>query len=169
VLRRFRGESVHKVDQKGRVSVPAPFRRVLEEGDPDWSPGQNPNLVLIYGMPSGNCLEGYSMEGVGRLDEKVSRLPTFSKQRRALERLLNTQSIYAQVDENGRIVLPQRLREMFGLDSEALFAGMGEHFQVWAPAQFRADMAAIDAWREGLDEDEDPFAMLDAMEREGSA
>jgi MraZ protein len=120
-------------------------------------------------MPSGNCLEGYSMEGVARLDEKVSRLPTFSRQRRALERLLNTQSIYAQVDENGRIVLPQRLREMFGLDSEALFAGMGEHFQVWAPEQFRADMAAIDAWREGLDEDEDPFVMLDAMEREGSA
>jgi MraZ protein len=166
VMRRFRGESVHKVDQKGRVSVPAPFRRVLEEGDPDWSPGQNPTLVLIYGMPSGNCLEGYTMEGAARLDEKVSRMPTFSKSRRALERLLNTQSIYAQVDENGRIVLPQRLREMFGLDEEALFAGMGEHFQVWAPGSYRRDMADIDAWREGLGEDADPFAELDAMDRE---
>jgi MraZ protein len=165
-MRRFRGESVHKVDQKGRVSVPAPFRRVLEEGDPDWTEGLNPNLVLIYGMPSGNCLEGYTIEGAARLDEKVSRLPTFSKQRRALERLLNTQSVYAQVDENGRIVLPQRLREMFGLETEALFAGMGERFQVWSPDAYRQDMAAIDDWRAGLGEDEDPFALLDAMDRD---
>ena len=166
MLRRFRGESVHKVDQKGRVSVPAPFRRVLEEGDPDWAPGQNPNLVLIYGMPGNNCLEGYSIEGASRIDEKISRMPTFSPARRALERLLNTQSIYAQVDENGRIVLPPRLRETFGLEVDALFAGMGEHFQIWSPDRFRADMAEIDAWRAGLAPDEDPFAQLDAMERE---
>ena len=167
MMRRFRGESVHKVDQKGRVSVPAPFRRVLEEGDPDWTEGLNPNLVLIYGMPSGNCLEGYTIEGAAKLDEKVSRLGTFSKQRRALERLLNTQSVYAQVDENGRIVLPQRLREMFGLETEAYFAGMGERFQIWSPEAYRADMAGIDDWRAGLSEDEDPFAVLDAMDREG--
>ena len=163
MIRRFRGESVHKVDQKGRVSVPAPFRRVLEEGDPDWAPGQNPNLVLIYGMPGNNCLEGYSIEGANRLDEKISRMPTFSPARRALERLLNTQSIYAQVDENGRIVLPQRLREMFGLGEEALFAGMGEHFQIWAPVDYARDMESLDAWRDGLAEGEDPFAALDAL------
>lgn len=167
--RRFRGESVHKVDQKGRVSVPAPFRRVIEEGDPDWGPGQNPNFVLIYGMPSGNCLEGYTMQGAAALDERVSRLPSFSKQRRALERLLNTQSVYVQVDENGRIVLPQRLRDSFGLDAEAYFAGMGEHFQVWSPDAYAADMASLDDWRAGLEDDEDPFAALDAVERGGAS
>ena len=125
MTRRFRGESVHKVDQKGRVSVPAAFRRVLEEGDPDWTEGLAPNLVLIYGMPSGNCIEGYTVDGANRLDDKVARLPTFSRERRALERLLSTKSVYAQVDENGRIVLPQRLREEFGLETEAYFAGMG--------------------------------------------
>ena len=116
---RFRGEGVHKVDQKGRVSVPASFRRAIEEEDPDWGPGVNPTFVLIYGMPSGHCLEGYTMAGAQALDDKVARLPSFSKHRRALERLLNTQSVYVQIDENGRIVLPQRLREKFGLDSEA--------------------------------------------------
>jgi MraZ protein len=169
VIRRFRGESVHKVDQKGRVSVPASFRRILEEGDPDWSHGDNPNFVLIYGMPSGNCLEGYSVEGASRLDEKVSRMPTFSKSRKALERFLNTNSLHVQVDENGRIVLPQKLRDMFGLTEEAVFAGMGEHFQIWAPEAFREDMASIESWREGLEPDADPFAELDAMDREGQS
>jgi MraZ protein len=169
VARRFRGESVHKVDQKGRVSVPASFRRVLEEGDPDWVEGKAPNLVLIYGMPSGHCVEGYTVEGANRLDDKVARLPTFSKARRALERLLNTQSVYAQVDENGRIVLPQRLRETFGLETEAYFAGMGERFQIWSPDAYHADMAGLDAWRAGLGDDEDPFAVLDAVDREGQS
>ena len=51
-------------------------------------------------------------------------------------------------------MLPQRLREMFGLDEEALFAGMGEHFQIWAPEAYGEDMAGIDDWRAGLDPDE---------------
>ena len=71
-----------------------------------------------------------------------------------------------QVDENGRIVVPQRLREMFGLDEEALFAGMGEHFQIWAPRAYGDDMAGIDDWRAGLDPESDPFALLDGMDRE---
>lgn len=169
MLRRFKGESVHKVDQKGRVSVPAPFRRVLEEGDPDWQPGLNPNLVLIYGMKRGNCLEGYTIEGANALDEKVSRMPTFSMARRALERLLNTNSVYAQVDDTGRIGLPAKLREMFGIETDAVFAGMGEHFQIWSPEELRADTAALEAWRAGLPPEEDPFAQLDAMDSGGPA
>jgi MraZ protein len=169
VKRPFRGESVHKVDQKGRVSVPASFRRTLEDGDPDWQPGGAPTLVLIYGMPKSECLEGYTVEGAAKLDEKVSRLPTFSKTRRYLERVINTQSLYAQVDENGRIVLSQRLRERFGLDSEATFAGMGERFQIWAPAAYAADMESLDEWHDGLSEDEDPFAELDALDHGGAA
>ena len=49
---RFRGESVHKVDQKGRVSVPASFRRVIEEGDPDWGAGVNPVSYTHLTLPT---------------------------------------------------------------------------------------------------------------------
>ena len=46
MARRFRGEIVQKVDGKGRVSIPAAFRRVLEQGDPEWTEGLRPELVL---------------------------------------------------------------------------------------------------------------------------
>ena len=68
MIRRFRGESLHKVDAKGRVSVPAPFRRVLEEGDPDFSIGSNPNFVIVYGGVRGNCLEGYTLSSISKID-----------------------------------------------------------------------------------------------------
>lgn len=164
MARGFRGESVHKVDQKGRVSVPAPFRRVLEEGDPDWIDGLNPNFVLIYGMPGAARLEGYTIRGIGEIDQAVSRMPRFSKARAILERTLNTKSVYAQVDENGRIVLPARLRELIGLDGEALFAGMGDRFQVWAPDAYQVDDSELEAAFAELDGADDPFALLDRVE-----
>ncbi|MXU65416.1 division/cell wall cluster transcriptional repressor MraZ [Oceanomicrobium pacificus] len=167
MARRFRGESVHKVDSKGRVSIPAPFRRVLEEGDPDWKPGENANLVIVYGRRGRNCLEGYSMNSMSEVDDMVSDLPRYSREREILERMLNTQSVYAQVDENGRIVLPAKLRERIGVSKEATFAGMGDKFQIWEPEAYAEDMNRIDDWLSDQGEEDDPFALLDRRRAEG--
>ena len=69
--RRFRGESHHKVDSKGRVSIPASFRRVLEAADPNWQPGQNPELVIVYGDQRRNFLECYTIEAIEEVDAKI--------------------------------------------------------------------------------------------------
>ena len=45
----FTGEHTQKVDGKGRMSIPADFRRVLESQDPDWTDGLNPRMYLLYG------------------------------------------------------------------------------------------------------------------------
>jgi MraZ protein len=152
VARRFRGESTHKVDGKGRVSIPAPFRRVLEEGDPDWTEGLQPQLVIVYGRHSNSkrCLLGFSMAGIARLEEQIAELP-YDEERERIERQLLTKSTYAAVDETGRIVLGQKLRETVGIEGEAVFAGVGERFEIWEPSAYEA--------HEGLDEGE-PF---DAM------
>ena len=142
-MRRFRGEAGNKVDTKGRVSIPAPFRRVLEEGDPDWSVGLNPNFVIVYGRRNSKCLEGYSLKSMDDVDNLVSRLPRYSKDREILERLLNAQSVYAQVDENGRIVLSPKLREISNITDKATFVGMGDKFQIWQPDSYIQDMALM--------------------------
>jgi MraZ protein len=163
LARRFRGESINKVDAKGRVSIPAPFRRVLEEGDPDWKDGLQPQLVIVYGRPGKKCLECFTMRAMEEIDEKISRMPRFSPRREALERLINTKSAYASVDETGRIVLPGRLREMIGVTDEAVFAGMGDHFQIWEAGALAEDQAALEARFAEEAGEVDPFTFLDEM------
>ncbi len=164
MIRRFRGESLHKVDTKGRVSVPAPFRRVLEEGDPDFSVGSYPNFVIVYGGVKRNCLEAYTINSITKVDNLISKLPRFSRDREILERFVNTQSTYIQLDETGRIVLSPKLREKIGILDEAIFAGMGEKFQIWEPKNYQNELRVLDQDFENFSEEENPFFKLDQIQ-----
>lgn len=159
-MRRFRGESLHKVDSKGRVSIPAQFRRVLEEGDPDFKADVNPSCVLVHNLKGKKCLEGYSISSINEVDDLVAFLPRYSREREILERMLNAQSSYAQIDDNGRLVLSSRLRKLIDVDSEAIFIGMGDKFQIWEPAAYRIDMEEIEREFDAYEESKNPFNLL---------
>lgn len=162
MARRFRGEYVQKVDGKGRVSIPAPFRRVLEEGDPDWTTGLFPSFVVVYGDARRDFLEGYTMEAIAEVDEKISKLPRGSKGRRMLERMFSGQAVTLQSDDTGRIVLSPKLREKLGLDGEAVFIAAGDTFQIWHPNQYKSNTDQMDDWYEEYEDDFDPLTLLDA-------
>ncbi len=162
MIKRFRGEWVNKVDGKGRVSIPAPFRRVLEHCDPDWNENCYASLVLVYGRTGNGCLEGYSIYSIQEVDNMISALPRYSKNREILERLLNSNSLQIQVDENGRIVLPSKLRELINLEGEALFAGMGEKFQIWHPDAYEVSMQKIYELIKNPKNEQDIFDLLDS-------
>ena len=98
MARRFRGESDHKVDAKGRVSIPASFRRVIESCDPDWTDGLPPRVIIVYGGATRDYLEGFTMEAMDEVDEKISKHPRGSAKRKAMERLYSAQSIETVVD-----------------------------------------------------------------------
>ena len=74
-MRRFRGEGLNKVDIKGRVSIPALFRRVIEVCDPAWTDGLQPELVIVYGDSRKNFLECYTIDAIDEVDQKISDLP----------------------------------------------------------------------------------------------
>ena len=160
--RRFRGESHHKVDTKGRVSIPASFRRVIEASDPDWASGDAPELVIVYGDHRRNYLECYTMEAIQEVDDKIDALPRGSMERRMLQRLFHGQSFPTSVDETGRLVLPAKLRQKIGLDKEAFFIAAGDTFQIWNPETYEAEEASkTEAWLEELPDDFDPLVYLD--------
>ena len=106
VARRFRGESHHKVDAKGRVSIPALFRRVIEASDPNWTDGLAPELIIVYGDHRRDYLECYTVDAIGEVDDKIDALPRGSMERKMLQRLFHGQSFPTTVDETGRLVLP---------------------------------------------------------------
>ena len=160
--RRFRGESQHKVDTKGRVSIPASFRRVLEASDPNWQHGDNPELVIVYGDARRQYLECYTMEAIEEVDAKIANLPRGSMARKVLERMFNGQSLPTTVDETGRLVLPAKLRKKIGLDGEAFFIAAGDTFQIWNPDTFNeVEAAEAEKLLEELPEGMDPLELLD--------
>lgn len=159
MARRFRGESDHKVDTKGRVSIPASFRRVIQDGDPDYTDGLAPRLIIVYGGKTRNYLEGFTIEAMDEVDEKIAKHPRGSAQRKAMERLYSAQSLETEVDNTGRIVLPAKLREKLGLDGMARFVASGDTFEIWHPDTYDAMVETeID---EELDPDVDPSVYLD--------
>jgi len=162
VARRFRGESHHKVDTKGRVSIPASFRRVLEAADPNWTDGLNPELVIVYGDHRRNYLECYTIEAIEEVDAKIDALPRGSMERKMLQRLFHGQSFPTNVDETGRLVLPAKLRQKIDLGSEAFFIAAGDTFQIWKPETYEAEeLSRTEEWLDELPDDFDPLIFLD--------
>ena len=163
MARRFRGESHHKVDAKGRVSIPASFRRVLEQSDPNWRDGDNPELVIVYGDHRRQYLECYTIEAIEEVDAKIDALPRGSMERKMLQRLFHGQSFPTNVDETGRLVLPAKLRQKIELDKEAFFIAAGDTFQIWKPETYeKVEAAKTDAWLDELPDDFDPLVYLDS-------
>jgi MraZ protein len=155
------------VDSKGRVSIPASFRRVLEAGDPNWTDGLSPEFVIVYGDHRRKYLECYTMEAIEEVDEKIAALPRGSKERRLLERLFSGQSEPARVDETGRIVLTAKLRQKIGIGAEAFFIAAGDTFQIWKPETYeQEELSKTEAWLDELPEDFDPLVLLDGPQAE---
>ncbi len=149
------GRYDNKIDSKGRLSIPADFRRMLEENDPKWEPGKNAQLYIVFGDERRDYLEIYSVNDLLAVHRQIQALPPASKKRAAMQRLFAHQVQPAQLDETGRVVLNAYLRTKIGLKDKALVLGNSATFVIWEPEAYaRNDM-------QGLTEDEDFDESLD--------
>jgi len=166
VLRTFRGEAHNKVDAKGRVSIPALFRRVLEANDPDWKEGLNPTIVIVAGGDHRKQLECYTAKAIAKVDKKINKLSRGSKKRIALQRQYHAQAITTTVDETGRLVLPPKYREKIKLGKEAYFVGNGDTFEIWNLDVYNKEVYSGLTADDDFDPDVDPSTYLDGDEGE---
>lgn len=148
----FRGEFYQKVDSKARVSIPAAFRRVLDAGDTLSPDAPRTRMIMVYGDKSRRFVECYSRAGADQLAAMVRQLPSGTRERLKAERNLITLSATVEIDEDGRIVLPAKVREKMGVTAEdlasgleAAFAGTLDRFQLWKRQTYDAEVVAADA------------------------
>lgn len=164
----FRGEFYQKVDAKARVSIPAAFRRILETDDPGAANSQRPRLYMVYGGKKRTFVECYSKRGSDKLAEDIESMEDGSDERIKAELNLMTRSAMVEVEPDGRIVLPPRVREKIGLAgeiperAEVTFAGLSNRFRLYLRETYDAEFAADDD-----DDDTDPLTLVGRHKRTG--
>lgn len=155
MARRFRSTYHQKVDAKGRVSVPASFRRVIEKADPDWKEGLRPNFIIVSGLKYQKRLDCFTIAAMEEIEDRIDQMQPGSRARKEMELTYHANSIEAQIDEDGRIILPQNLRDKLALeaDEKARFVGLNDHFQIWKNETYEGVYGVDD---DALDEDKGP-------------
>ena len=118
---------INKVDKKCRVSIPASFRSVVKNHD---FVG-----IIIYHSFINNCIEACSIERISRLSSAIEQMDVFSETRDAFAMSLLGESIQLPFDQDGRVILPEKMIRKVNIDSQAAFVGKGEIFEIWSPTQ----------------------------------
>jgi MraZ protein len=135
VVRVFLGTHTPRLDDKGRLALPAKFRSDLDAG-----------LVITKGQE--RCLFGFPISEFNRLTELLRTAPVTDRRVRDYSRIFFASASHEVPDGQGRITVPQQLRQYAGLAKECVVIGANTRIEVW-DAQ---------AWQEYLDNTEQSFA-----------
>ena len=120
----FFGETAINLDAKGRLAIPMRYRESIQEQ----SGGQ---LVLTYSAFDSGALYLYPEKEWERVRDDITGLSTFNPGHRSLQRKLVGSASAVEPDGNGRIQIPQTLRQVAGLEKRVVLLGMGNRFEIW--------------------------------------
>ncbi|GAA1045975.1 division/cell wall cluster transcriptional repressor MraZ [Rothia amarae] len=134
----FLGTYTPRLDEKGRVILPAKFREELSAG-----------LVLTRGQE--RCLYVFSAQEFQRVYEQMRSAPLSSKQARDYIRVFLSGASDEQPDKQGRVTIPQALRDYAGLGKDLTVIGAGARAEIWDSA----------VWNSYLEEQEQQFSQTD--------
>jgi MraZ protein len=123
------GRYEHTVDAKNRVFVPAKFKEALDN-----------SFKLTYN-DFNKCILVYSNREWDKYEEKLAALPTLQFEDYIREIFSNTVDV--QIDSQGRIVIPQFLKEKVDIQKNVLFMGVGTHIEIWAQEVFEEKRKTI--------------------------
>jgi len=144
IAQMFLGQFQHNLDDKGRLMIPARYRDLLAAG-----------AFITQGFDK--CLMVMTDVYFKQVYDRISAMNLADPMARLLRRLILSNAYPVEADKVGRILVPQNLRQVIMLESEAIVAGQGEYFEVWTPDAWNEQMAQL----QDLETNDQRFAMLD--------
>ena len=121
----FIGEYAHTIDAKKRLALPSRFRGEL-----------GGRVVVTRGLDA--CLFVYPMKTWEALAEKLGSLPVGEAGTRSFIRLMLAGAVDTDIDSQGRVLLPEYLKEYAGLGKEVTVAGLFDRLEIWDTAKWSA-------------------------------
>jgi MraZ protein len=126
----FRGEHYHTVDDKGRVIIPLKFRNDL-----------GTTFVITRGV--GGCLFVYREKDFQALEEQLMTQPVLDRHTLQMKRWLFASATETSADNQGRVAIPQNLREFAKIAEQVVIAGTGEKIEIWSQEGWDALNASL--------------------------
>ncbi|MCE0742514.1 division/cell wall cluster transcriptional repressor MraZ [Acetobacter sicerae] len=124
----FLGTHQNRIDAKGRVSIPAGFRTVLRN-----QTVEGEALMVLRPSHTQPCIEAWPSAAFASLAQPLDRLDMFSDEHDDLAAALYADAYPMDSDREGRIIIPDFLREHADLSDSVAFMGLGRIFQIWEP------------------------------------
>ena len=134
------GEYEHTLDDKNRLTLPAKFRQAFAEG-----------IVVTRGMDG--CLYGYTRPDWERyVESRLATLDPLSQESRRMQRFFFSAAAEAELDRQGRLMLPAALIGHAKLGREVVVAGVNDHVEIWDREAWRHELAEVEGSAEHVAE-----------------
>jgi MraZ protein len=133
------GEHDHTLDEKNRLTLPARLRDELGDG-----------VVVTRGMDG--CLFAYAAADWERLADRIRSLDPLSRESRMMQRHFFSGAVKAELDKQGRMVLPAGLLQSAGIEREVTVAGVYDHLEIWDRTKWRTHLHEVEGSAEDVAE-----------------
>lgn len=124
----FKGQFRYTIDSKGRVNIPARFRKSL-------APEAKDTFVIIRGFDG--CVFLYPLDEWARFEEKLRKLPANIERNRRYQRMILSEASEDSCDKQGRVTIPSELLRKTKIDKDVLILGILDRIELWNPDEYQ--------------------------------